>query len=62
MISQEQIEKAAKEFAATVSTSHRVLVDLYLGRNEYTSVTSIVKAAYIAGAQMVANTSKNTGG
>lgn len=51
-LTEEQIKQAAEEFAAGISTSTRVHADIYIGGAEYNSVTAVVKAAFIAGAQM----------
>lgn len=46
-----EIEKHADAFASQVSTSHRVHADMFIGRTCYTTVTAIVRAAFVAGAK-----------
>lgn len=46
-----KIEDDANEFASHVSTSQRVHADLFIGSSWHNSVTSVARAAFIAGAQ-----------
>lgn len=51
MLTDKEIDEMATIYSSNVSTSHRVHADLYIGKEEFNTVTSIVKAAYVAGAK-----------
>lgn len=42
---------AAEAYSQTVSVSHRTHADIYVGNQTFTTVTDVVRAAFLAGAQ-----------